>query len=727
MKNHDQYIVKVKEAKPRDSGRGIARIDQNILDNSHIIPGDAVSITGKNKTACIVWPGYPEDTNTETIRIDATIRKNAGIGIDDKVIIQKTTIKPAQKILLAPTEELKLIGGEEYLSQILEGRVVSRGDLIELTVMGRKIDLVVTKLSSQTESAIIQQTTTITISEKPTRPEEQRIPKISYEDIGGLNDEIKQVREMIELPLKHPELFEKMGIEPPKGVLLHGPPGTGKTLIAKAVAHESNANFFTLSGPEIISKYYGQSEENLRNIFNEAIENAPSIIFIDEIDSIASKREETHGDLERRVVAQLLAIMDGLKERGKVIVIGATNRVNSLDPALRRPGRFDREIEIGIPNRKGRKEIIEIHTRGMPLSENINLEKYSEITHGYSGADLQALSKEAAMRTLRKILPQIDLDLDSIPAEILNKLQVNDDDFYEAFKSLTPTAMREVIIESPNVTWADIGGLSQSKQELQESVEWPMKYEQVFSHMDAQPPKGILLYGPPGTGKTLLAKAVASESEANFISVKGPEFMNKWVGESEKAIRETFRKARQAAPCIIFFDELDAIAPTRGESCGSSQVTERMISQLLTELDGLELLKDVIVIAATNRPDIIDSALLRSGRFDKLISIPTPDNIARKEIFSIHTRRKPLAADVDVNKLAEETQGYTGADIASICNEAVMASIREYISTGNPLDKEHLEKLKVQKKHFDLAMEKVKVMPKEKLEKYATIAKTFDQ
>ncbi len=727
MKNHDQYIVKVKEAKPRDSGRGIARIDQHILDQSHIIPGDAVSITGKNKTVCIVWPGYPEDTNTETIRIDATIRKNAGIGIDDKVSVQKTMVKPAQKITLAPTEELKLIGGEEYLSQILEGRVVSRGDLIELTVMGRKIDLVVTKLSSQTESAIIQQTTAITISEKPTRPEEQRIPKISYEDIGGLNDEIKQVREMIELPLKHPELFEKMGIEPPKGVLLQGPPGTGKTLIAKAVAHESNANFFTLSGPEIMSKYYGQSEENLRNIFNEAMENTPSIIFIDEIDSIASKREETHGDVERRVVAQLLAIMDGLKERGKVIVIGATNRVNSLDPALRRPGRFDREIEIGIPNRKGRKEILEIHTRGMPLSENVNLEKYSEITHGYSGADLQALSKEAAMRTLRKILPQIDLDLDSIPAEILNKLQVTDDDFYEAFKSLTPTAMREVIIESPNVTWADIGGLSQSKQELQESVEWPMKYETVFSHMDAQPPKGILLYGPPGTGKTLLAKAVASESEANFISVKGPEFMNKWVGESEKAIRETFRKARQAAPCIIFFDELDAIAPTRGESCGSSQVTERMISQLLTELDGLELLKDVIVIAATNRPDIIDSALLRAGRFDKLISIPTPDNAARKEIFSIHTKRKPLASNVDLNKLAEKTRGYTGADIASICNEAVMASIREYISTGNPLDKEHLEKLKVQKKHFDLAMKKVKVMPKEKLEKYATIAKTFDQ
>lgn len=726
MNNTEKYILKVKEAKPRDGGRGIARIDQELLEILQIIPGDVVTLTGKNKTACIAWPGYPEDTGTGSIRIDGTTRKNAGIGIDDKITVQKTTVKPAQKITLAPTEELKLIGGEEYLSQILEGRIITRGDLIELTVMGRKIDLVVTKLSSQTEHAIIQQNTSVTISEKPTKPEDQRIPKISYEDIGGLNDEIKQVREMIELPLKHPELFEKMGIEPPKGVLMHGPPGTGKTLIAKAVANESNANFFTLSGPEIMSKYYGQSEENLRNIFKEAIDNAPSIIFIDEIDSIASKREETQGDVERRVVAQLLATMDGLNERGKVIVIGATNRVNSLDPALRRPGRFDREIEIGIPNRKGRKEILEVHTRGMPLSEKIDLDKFSEITHGYSGADLQALSKEAAMRTLRKILPELDLDLESIPAEVLNKLEVTDEDFYEAFKSLTPSALREVIIESPNVSWNDIGGLAESKQELQESVEWPMKYQDVFQHMDANPPKGILLYGPPGTGKTLLAKAVASESEANFISVKGPEFMNKWVGESEKAIRETFRKARQAAPCIVFFDELDAIAPTRGESCGSSQVTERMISQLLTELDGLEALKDVTVIAATNRPDIVDTALLRPGRFDKLISIPTPDTDARKEIFRIHTKNKPIADDVNLDALAEKTEGYTGADIAGICNEAVMATIREYIATGNPLEKKYLEKLQVRKKHFDIALKKIRAMPKEKLEKYTTILKAFD-
>jgi len=727
MNRKEPYQLKVKEAKPRDTGRGIARIDQHVLEKLTITPGDAIYITGKNKTACIAWPGYPEDISTGTIRIDGTTRKNAGISIDEKVTIQKTTVNPAQKITLAPTEELKLIGGEEYLSQILEGHVVTRGDLIELNVMGRKIDLVVTKLSSQTDSAIIQQNTTINISEKPTKPEEQRIPKITYEDIGGLNDEIKQVREMIELPLKHPELFEKMGIEPPKGVLLHGPPGTGKTLIAKAVAHESNANFFTLSGPEIMSKYYGQSEENLRNIFKEAIENAPSIIFIDEIDSIASKRGETQGDVERRVVAQLLATMDGLNERGKVIVIGATNRVNSLDEALRRPGRFDREIEIGIPNRKGRKEILEIHTRGMPLAKNIDLDKYAEITHGYSGADLQALSKEAAIRTLRNILPEIDLELETIPADILNNLEVTSEDFYEAFKSLTPSAMREVVIESPNVKWNDIGGLAQAKQDLQESVEWPMKYQDVFQHMHANPPRGILLYGPPGTGKTLIAKAVASESEANFINVKGPEFMNKWVGESEKAIRETFRKARQAAPCIIFFDELDSIAPTRGESCGSSQVTERMISQLLTELDGLESLKDVTIIAATNRPDMIDSALLRPGRFDKLIAIQTPDTEAREEIFKIHTAEKPLAADIDLQKLSEQTDGYTGADIAAVCNEAVMASIREYISTGNPLDKKHLDKLQVQKKHFDHAISIIKKMPKNQLEKYMTITNSFDQ
>ena len=516
-----------------------------------------------------------------------------------------------------------------------------------------------------------------------------------------------------------------MGVEPPKGVLLHGPPGTGKTLIAKAVASESNANFFTLSGPEIISKYYGESEENLRNIFKEAIENAPSIIFIDEIDSIASKRDDTKGDLERRVVAQLLATMDGLEERGKVIVIGATNRINALDPALRRPGRFDREIEIGIPDKKGRKQILEIHTRGMPLSDNVNLDKLSEMTHGYSGADLEALSKEAAMRTLRKILPEIDFDMETIPAEILNKLNATKEDFYEAFKSLTPSAMREVVIETPSQTWDDIGGLKQVKQELQESVEWPLKYYDIFERMDAQPPKGILLYGPPGTGKTLLAKAVAHESEANFISIKGPEFLSKWVGESEKAVRETFRKARQAAPCIIFFDEIDAIAPCRSTGSCDSNVTQRLISQLLTELDGLEELKDITVIAATNRPDIMDAALLRPGRFDKHLYIGIPDDEARKEIINIHLKNKPLDKKFDKQWLLQKTKGYAGSDIALICNQAVMASIREYLKEHKHIKKKDIEQLRVTKDHFTTAIKKVKPISKKEIERYTNIAETF--
>ena len=727
MTNKNNQFIKVKEAKARDTGRGIARVDPEIAEKIGLTPGDAIIIDGKKRTACLVWPGYPEESGSGTIRMDSTTRRNAGVGIDDKVTIQKAIAGKADKVTLAPTEEIRLVGGEEYLSQILEGRVVTRGDLIELNVMGRKIDLVVTKLSATGDVGIIQRDTEVVLSDKPTKAELEKIPRVAYEDIGGLKEEIKQVREMIELPLKHPELFDKMGIEPPKGVLMHGPPGTGKTLIAKAVANESNANFYSLSGPEIMSKYYGQSEENLRKIFEEAIENAPSIIFIDEIDSIAPKREETHGDVERRIVAQLLAIMDGLEERGKVIVIGATNRVNAIDPALRRPGRFDREIEIGIPDRKGRKEILEVHTRGMPLAEDVSLDKLAEMTHGYSGADLEALCKEAAMRALRKILPDIDLEAEKIPAEILNKLEATSKDFYEAFKSMTPSAMREVVIESPNVSWNDIGGLHEVKQELQEAVEWPMKYNEVFMHMDANPPKGILLYGPPGTGKTLLAKAVATESEANFISVKGPEFMSKWVGESEKAVRETFRKARQAAPCVIFFDEIDAIAPSRGGLTGDSHVTERMISQLLTELDGLEDLKDVTVIAATNRPDIIDTALLRPGRFDKLLYIKNPDKEARKEIFKIHLKKKPLADDVDIDELAKKTENYTGADIAAVCNQAVMEGIREYIKKYGKVDKEELKKLKVERRHIEKALDKAKPISKNDLEKYTKISEKFDQ
>ncbi len=727
MKNEKkEWILKVEEAKARDVGRGIARIDPEVAEEIGLVPGDVVLIEGKKKTASIYWPGYTEDTGKKIIRIDGITRRNAGVGIDDKVKVRKIQAKTAEKVVFAPTEELRIIGIEDYLAHILEGHVVTKGDSITINIMGRKIDFVVTSISPPSEAVIIGVTTEVKISEKVAKAEELKIPRVTYEDIGGLEEAIKQVREMIELPLKHPELFERLGIEAPKGVLLHGPPGTGKTLLAKAVANETNANFYSLSGPEIMSKYYGESEENLRKIFKEAIENAPSIIFIDEIDSIAPKREEVTGEVERRVVAQLLALMDGLEERGKVVVIGATNRINAIDPALRRPGRFDREIEIGIPDKKGRREILEIHTRGMPLAKDVNLDKLAEMTHGYSGADLAALCKEAAMRALRRILPEIDLEAEEIPAEILEKLEVTEKDFYEAFKSMTPSALREVVIETPNVHWDDIGGLHDVKQKLREAVEWPMKYNELFSHMDAKPPKGILLYGPPGTGKTLLAKAVATESEANFISVKGPEFLSKWVGESEKAVRETFRKARQAAPCIIFFDEIDAIAPARGTSA-DSHVTERVISQLLTELDGLEELRDVTVIAATNRPDIIDPALLRPGRFDRLIYIPPPDKEARKEIFRIHTRKKPLADDVNLDELAEKTEGYTGADIAAVCNEAVMAAIREYIEKGGKMDKEEMKKLKIHKRHFEEALKNVKPMTEEELKRYVDIAERFER
>ena len=515
---------------------------------------------------------------------------------------------------------------------------------------------------------------------------------------------------MIELPLRHPELFKRLGVEAPKGVLLHGPPGTGKTLLAKAVANETNSSFYTIGGPEIMSKYHGESEERLRNIFEQAEKNAPSIIFIDEIDSIAPKREEVTGEVERRIVAQLLSLMDGMTSRGKVVVIAATNRVDAIDPALRRPGRFDREIEIGVPNRDGRLEVLQIHTRGMPLDKDVNLEKLADISHGFVGADLQALAKEAAMRALRRVLPDMDLSSQSIPLETLRKIIVKMSDFMDVIKEMEPSAMREVFVEVPDIKWDDIGGLSPIKQELQEAVEWPLKYGGVFSYADATPPKGILLYGPPGTGKTLMAKAAANESEANFISIKGPELLSKWVGESEKGVREVFRKSRQAAPCIIFFDELDAIAPTRGGNHGDSHVTERVISQFLTEMDGLEILTNVVVIGATNRPDIIDPALLRPGRFDRILYVPPPDRESRLQILKIHTKKKPLAEDVNIEELADKTDGYTGADIASLSSAAVMLSLREHIKKyPNPKEAEkHNQDLKINMKHFDEAMRKIR-------------------
>jgi transitional endoplasmic reticulum ATPase len=555
--------------------------------------------------------------------------------------------------------------------------------------------------SPSAESVYVGDQTKIVLKDKP--EEIKAVTRVSYEDIGGLEEEIRKVREMIELPLRHPEIFEKLGVEAPKGILLFGPPGTGKTLLAKAVASETESNFHILSGPEIMSKFYGQSEENLRSIFKEAQENAPSIIFIDEIDSIAPKRDEVKGEVEQRVVAQLLALMDGLESRGKVIVIGATNRPNALDPALRRPGRLDREIEIGIPDKKGRKIILEIHTRGMPLEEDVDIQEIAKLTHGYSGADMSALTKEAAMHSLRRILPEIDTEDEVIPTEILNKLVVTKSDFFNALRETEPSTMREVLIETPDIRWEEIGGLEAEKQELREVVEWPLKYESLFNHLKAEPPRGILLYGPPGTGKTLLAKAVATESEANFISVKGPEFLSKWVGESEKAVRETFRKAKQAAPAIIFLDEFDSIAPLRGTGM-DSKVTERVISQLLTEMDGLEKLHNIVVIAATNRPDMIDSALLRPGRFDRLVHIGYPDFEARKSIFYIHAAEKPLAKDVSMEALAKSTENYSGADIAAICQEAVMNSIRRYIQNGQKDDiTEHI----ITKKDFQRALKKV--------------------
>ena len=716
-----EKILRVVQAKTADDGKGIARVDPALMRILKLSQGDTVMIEGTRGTAVTVYLGYPEDENRGTIRIDGVTRKNAGVGLDEKLAIRKIVPKPATKVTLAPTQPLKLLGGEEYLSQNLEGRPVVKGDLIEVNVMGRKFTLVVQGYQPSGEAAVIQNFTQVKLSEKPAKEEAAKGPKVAYEDIGGLKDEVNKVREMIELPLRHPELFEKLGVEAPKGVLLHGPPGTGKTLLAKAVASETSANFTSIGGPEIMSKFYGESEERLREIFKEAAENAPSIVFIDEIDSLAPKRDEVTAETERRIVAQLLALMDGLEGRGKVVVIGATNRPNALDPAIRRPGRFDREIEIGIPDKVGRLEILQIHTKGMPLADEVDLDRLASMTHGYVGADLAALAREAAMRALRKILPAIDLEAESIPAEVLNSLKVTMDDFMDAYREMQPSTLREVLLESPNVKWEDIGGLDEAKQELMESVEWPLKYASLFRHMNATPPKGILLYGPPGTGKTLLAKAVATESEANFISVKGPEFLSKWVGESEKAVRETFRKARQAAPCVVFLDEIDAIAPVRGRSSDSG-VTERVISQILTEMDGLESLHNVVVIAATNRPDIIDPALLRPGRFDRLVFIPPPSLEARKEILRIHTKGKPLEDDVDLDKLAVKMDKYTGAEISAACNEAVMLAIRDYVLEGGDLAEESVRELKVGMKYFEKAMENVEPMSESELRKYEKLS-----
>jgi transitional endoplasmic reticulum ATPase len=723
--------LRVAEAEQSDVGRKIARIDPDVARQLDLSTGDALEISSMGKkTTVLCWPAREKDTGKGLVRIDGYLRNRLDVGINDSVEIKKVESKSAEKVTLAPTEPLRIVGAEGYLQEYLLGGLLSTGDIFPLTIMGQRVDLVVIS-TKPSGPVLMEDSTEVTVSEESEKAIQAAkgdgAPSISYEDIGGIKNEVSRLREMIELPLRHPELFKRLGVEAPKGVLLHGPPGTGKTLLAKAVAHETNANFYTIGGPEIMSKFYGESEERLREVFKKAEENAPAIIFIDEIDSIAPKREEVSGEVERRVVAQLLSLMDGMSSRGKVVVIGATNRINAIDPALRRPGRFDREIEIGVPDRDGRLEILQIHTRGMPLEKDVDLGVIANMSHGFVGADLQAVAKEAGIRALRRVLPEIDLTTENIPSDILKKIVVTMDDFLSVIKEIEPSALREVFVEIPDVKWDDIGGLEDVKQELQEAVEWPLKYQGLFLHSDATPPKGILLYGPPGTGKTLMAKAAAHESEANFISIKGPELLSKWVGESEKGVREVFRKARQAAPCIVFFDEIDAIAPTRGGMGSDSHVTERVISQLLTELDGLEVLSNVIIIAATNRPDIIDAALLRPGRFDRLLYVPPPEKDSRIKIFKIHTSKKPLADDVKIERLAAQTEGYTGADIAALASAAVMLALREHIEKYKDPKKAESAKteLKIHMKHFEEAMKKIRPLSKHEIETYRSIAERF--
>ncbi len=719
--------LKVAEAfSQADVGRAIARIDPACMQKLDLLDGDVIEIEGNKLTAATVASSQ-SDIGLGIIRIDGYIRKNAGASIGEEVTVRHADAKEAKKVVLAPVEHQIMVQGD--VRGAFAGRVLSKGDMIisgfrqpatsmrgslfdeffrDVAPMGEiKLAVVSTKPAGIVK---VTQMTDVEIQPEPVDVSKlegvKNIVDVTYEDIGGLKEEVKKVREMIEIPLKRPELFERLGISPPKGVLMHGPPGTGKTLLAKAVANESDAHFITINGPEIMSKYVGGSEERLREIFEEAEENAPSIVFIDEIDAIAPKREEVTGEVERRTVAQLLTLMDGLKARGQVMVIGATNRVDALDQAIRRPGRFDREIEIGVPDKEGRKEVLQIHTRGMPLEEDVDLDEIADVTHGFVGADLESLAKEAAMRVLRRVLPEIKTD-EEIPKEVLQKMVVKKADLKDALREIQPSALREVLVQVPDIKWDDIGGLEKAKQELQEAVEWPLKYPENFEKFGVRPPKGVLIYGPPGTGKTLLAKAVANESDSNFIAVKGPELLSKWVGESEKGVREVFRKARQTAPTVIFFDEIDSIATTRGGGSADSGVTQRVVNQLLTEIDGMEELQDVAVIAATNRVDILDPALVRPGRFDRHIKVDEPDADARLEIFKVHTKNMPLAGDVELEYLAKNSEGYSGADIEAVCREAVMLTLRGNIDADN-----------VEMKYFKKAMKKIKTEEKVDLTHY---------
>jgi len=672
--------LKVGDARQRDVGRGIARINQKTMQKLGISAGDVIEILGKRNTAAIAWPAYSEDQDKEIIRIDGFSRKNSGVAINEYVTVRPGKVKNATSVVLAPID-MRLNVDEDF-TNFVKNRLMERtfveGDTTLVMMLGHAIPFTVTKTRPH---GIVRMTyeTNLQILAEPA-PETKGMLRTTYEDIGGLHEEIQRIREMVELPMRHPELFQRLGIRPPQGVLLHGPPGCGKTLLARAVANESEANFFPVNGPEIMNKFYGGSEQNVRDIFQQAQKNLPSIIFIDELDAIAPKRGEVTGEVERRVVAQLLASMDGLTGRQNVIVIGATNRPDALDPALRRPGRFDREIEIGVPDKKGRHEILQIHTRGMPLAKDVDLKKVEDMTHGYTGADLAGLCRETAMKALRRYLPEINVEEERVPPSVLEKMEIKMEDFLNAYKEITPTAMREVYVEVPTVKWTDVGGLESVKEDLREAVEWPLKNPQVFKRMGIRPPKGILLFGPPGCGKTLLARAVATESEANFITIKGPEVFSKWVGESEKAIREVFRKARMASPAVIFFDEFDSLVPRRGLGYADSGVTSRVISQLLTEMDGIVTLEDVVVIAATNRPDIVDPAILRPGRFDRLIYVPDPDEKARLEILQIYTKGMPLTKDVDLAQLTSMTKNYSGADIDAVCREAGLNALRTDIN-----------------------------------------------
>lgn len=713
----------VKPLKQKDAGRGLAAVDRAVMAEMELENGDYILLSGGDGRAVArVWPGYPEDNGQGVVRIDGQLRQEASVGIDDKVDIEKADVKPAKRVSVALPQTLRISGNVgSLIRDQLSGQAVTVGQTVPIsfglgpfsTMSGQRVPLKIAETNPD-GTVVITDTTEIQVSEQPAEQiisedrRERETPSVTYEDIGGLEQELEQVREMIELPMRHPELFSQLGIDPPKGVLLHGPPGTGKTLIAKAVANEIDAFFTNISGPEIMSKFYGESEEQLREVFDEAEENAPAIVFIDELDAIAPKRGETTGDVERRVVAQLLSLMDGLEERGQVTVIGATNRVDALDPALRRGGRFDREIEVGVPDKEGRKEILQVHTRGMPLTDDVDLDVYAENTHGFVGADLESLAKEAAMTALRRIRPDLDLEAEEIDSEVLESLRVTDEDFREALKGIEPSALREVFVEVPDVTWDQVGGLKTTKERLQETIQWPIEYPEVFEAMDMPAAKGVLLYGPPGTGKTLLAKAIASESNSNFISVKGPELLNKYVGESEKGVRDIFGKARENAPTVIFFDEIDSIAGERGQRMGDSGVGERVVSQLLTELDGVEELDDVVIIAATNRPDLIDSALLRPGRLDRHIHVPVPDEEARREILKVHTKRKPLAEDVDLDQLALDTEGYVGADIEAVAREAAMIATREFIDSVGPEEIEgSVGNVRITMEHFEEALAEI--------------------